>query len=82
MIEPADPAGMIEDVLQRAKSAAALLAGKVDEGDAGAYKLWLLEIADHVVTAASSGGFLGIGGETVSESERRFRDELSHVLND
>lgn len=82
VIQPSDPEGMIADVLQRAKAASALLAGKVDEGDAGAYKLWLQEIADHVVTAASSGGFLGIGGEEVSESERRFRDDLSHVLND
>ncbi|GAB3803660.1 hypothetical protein [Micromonospora zhanjiangensis] len=82
VIQPSDPQALIEDVLGRAKAASDLLAGKVDEGEVGAYKLWLLEIADHVVTAAPSGGFLGIGGETVSESERRFRDDLSHVLYD
>jgi len=35
-----------------------------------------------VVGAATTGGVLGIGGEAVTESERRFRDRLAHVLND
>jgi hypothetical protein len=81
-IEPADPKAMIADVLARAKRAADLLARRVDEGEAGAYKHWLLSIADNVVTAAPTGGVLGLGGETVSEAERRFRDELAHVLTD
>lgn len=82
VIEPADPDGMIKDVLTRAGAAATLLAGKTDEGAAGAYKHWLLGIAEQVVTAASTGGVLGIGGDAVTDSERRFRDELAHVLND
>ncbi|MEE6261984.1 hypothetical protein [Plantactinospora sonchi] len=82
VIEPADPKAMIADVLARAASAAKLLDGRVDEGEAGAYKHWLLSIAEHVVTAASTGGVLGLGGEEITEAERRFRDELSHVLND
>jgi hypothetical protein len=82
VIEPADPAALIKDVLGRAGAASALLAAKVDEGEAGAYKHWLLGVAEQVVTAAASGGVLGIGGDVVTDSERRFRDELSHVLND
>jgi hypothetical protein len=82
VIAPADPRAVIEDVLNRAASAARLLAEKVDEGEAGAYKHWLVEIAEHVVSAASSGGILGLGGDVVSDSERRFRDRLSQVLND
>ncbi|HEY0699006.1 MAG TPA: hypothetical protein VGD43_14495 [Micromonospora sp.] len=82
VIQPSDPKALIADVLDRAGRAARLLAGRVDEGESGAYKLWLVEIAEQVVGAAASGGFLGLGGEQVSESERRFRDELSHVLND
>ncbi|MFC0005390.1 hypothetical protein [Micromonospora siamensis] len=82
VIAPADPQPMIDDVLVRAGEAAALLAARVDEGQAGAYKHWLVEIAEQVVGAASSGGILGIGGDQVSDSERRFRDRLSHVLND
>lgn len=82
VIEPADPKAMMADVLHRARTAATLLANRVDEGEAGAYKHWLIGIAEQVVSAAPSGGALGIGGDIVSDSERRFRDELSHVLYD
>jgi hypothetical protein len=82
VIEPADPSAMIGDVLDRARAAAALLAARVDEGEAGAYKHWLVSIAEQVVTAAPSGGLLGLGGEQVTESERRFRDRLASALND
>jgi hypothetical protein len=82
VIEPADPSAMIGDVLDRARAAAALLAARVDEGEAGAYKHWLVSIAEQVVTAAPSGGLLGLGGEQVTDSERRFRDRLASALND
>ncbi|MEV0215763.1 hypothetical protein [Micromonospora sp. NPDC050695] len=82
VIAPADPRAYLDDVLLRAGEAAALLAARVDEGEAGAYKHWLVTIAEQVVGAASSGGLLGLGGEAVSDSERRFRDRLAHVLND
>jgi hypothetical protein len=81
-IEPADPRAVIEDVLNRAAEATRLLAKRVDEGEAGAYKHWLMEIAEHVVSAASSGGILGIGGDVVSAAEQRFRDRLAEILND
>jgi hypothetical protein len=70
------------EVLDRARRAADLLAAKAGPGEAAAYRHWLVGIADQVVNAAKSGGFLGIGGSWVSESERRFVDELSTVLND
>ncbi|MBO4210146.1 hypothetical protein [Micromonospora echinofusca] len=82
VIAPSDPQALIDDVLGRARAAASLLADRVDEGAAGAYRHWLVEIAENVVTAASTGGILGIGGDVVSDSERRFRDRLSQVLND
>jgi hypothetical protein len=82
VIEPPDPATMIDDVLDRARAAAELLARRVDEGEAGAYRHWLVSIAEQVVTAAPTGGVLGVGGEQVTESERRFRDRLSAVLNE
>ncbi|WP_442791540.1 hypothetical protein [Micromonospora sp. NBC_01813] len=82
VIEPADPQALIADVLARAGQAAKLLAERVDDGEAGAYKHWLVGIAEQVVGAASTGGVLGLGGETVTESERWFRDRLAHVLND
>ena len=81
-IEPDDPAGYIDDVLGRARVAVTLLTDRTGEGEAGAYKHWLVTIAEQVVTASPSGGILGIGGDLVTDSERRFRDRLATVLND
>ena len=78
---PDREAGLAE-VLTRARGAATLLTARAGPGDAAAYKHWLVGIAEQVVEAARSGGFLGIGGERVSESERRFVEELSTILND
>jgi hypothetical protein len=82
IIEPDDPKAMIAGALLRARTASLLLANKVDEGEAGAYRHWLVNIAEQVVSAAPTGGMLGVGGDVVTDTERRFRDELSHVLND
>lgn len=38
--------------------------------EAGAFKNWLVHIAELVAGAASEGGILGFGGEKVSEPER------------
>jgi hypothetical protein len=81
-ITPADPAAFAVEVLDRARDAAALLRERVDEGEAGAYKHWLVAIADQVVVAAPAGGVVGVGGEVITESERRFRDRLARVLQD
>ncbi|GGM45307.1 hypothetical protein GCM10011608_32590 [Micromonospora sonchi] len=82
VIAPEDPRAYAEDVLARAKEATTLLAARVGEGEAGAYRHWLVEIAEQVVGAASSGGLLGLGASTVSPSERRFRDRLAQILHD
>jgi hypothetical protein len=82
VIAPGDPIGYANDVLDRAAKAATLLSERVGDGDAGAYKLWLVDIAESVVGAASTGGVFGIGGADVTETERAFRDQLSHVLSD
>ncbi|MFI1992821.1 hypothetical protein [Actinoplanes sp. NPDC020271] len=80
VIEPADPAAYSADVLNRATEAAGLLASKASVADAETYRHWLLEVADAVVGAASTGGILGLGGETVTEDERTFRDHLATAL--
>ena len=80
VIEPADPVGYAQDVVDRAAQAAALLNATVSESDAETYKHWLVEIADTVVGAASTGGVLGLGGEPVTDNERAFRDHLAKAL--
>jgi hypothetical protein len=80
VIEPGDPIGYAQDVLDRAAQAGVLLAAKATPQDAETYKHWLVEIADSVVGAASTGGVLGLGGEAVTDDERAFRDRLGKVL--
>ena len=77
-----DRESALADVLDRARAAAALLTRRAAPGEAAAYKHWLVGIAEQVVGAARSGGFLGIGGEWVSEAEGRFVAELSTILDD
>ncbi|NUT32166.1 MAG: hypothetical protein HOV79_03725 [Hamadaea sp.] len=79
---PADPAAFTADVLDRAREANELLAGRGDGADAGAYKHWLVTIAEEVVNAASSGGVLGIGATQISDAESSFVADLSRVLGD
>ena len=81
-IEPADPVGYAQDVIGRAAEASVLLAAKSDPADAETFKHLLVEIADTVVGAASSGGVLGLGGDTVTDNERAFRDALAKALGD
>ncbi|MBL7261956.1 hypothetical protein [Paractinoplanes lichenicola] len=82
VIEPSDPIAYAEDVLGRAAEANALLVAKAEQADAETYKHWLVEIAESVVGAASTGGVLGIGGEPVTDTERAFRDDLAKALSD
>jgi hypothetical protein len=79
---PEEPDAYAADVLDQARSAVALLQQRTDEADAGAYKHWLVTIAEEVVGAASTGGVLGIGGTQISNAERGFRDDLAGILND
>ena len=57
-------------------------AGRVDEGEAGAYRHWLVTIAEQVVEAVPSGGVFGIGGDQVTATEGHFVRQLSEALGD
>ena len=49
--------------------------------DAQAVKDWFMIISQSVAEASKEGGFLGFGGERVSEAEQSTLDEISKVLN-
>jgi hypothetical protein len=76
----ADVESGIIAVLDRAAEANDTLREKASPADAAAYRAWLVKVADVVVSAARTGGFLGFGGRRVTEAERRFRDRLAAVL--
>ena len=48
--------------------------------DATVFKTWLRQISQHVAEAAKEGGFLGIGGVTVSDAEKATLAEISNAL--
>ena len=65
--------------LQTTREVAALLSQKAP-ADAQAYKQWVYQAAQNSANAAKEGGFLGIGGERVSEAETTALNEIAAAL--
>lgn len=49
--------------------------------DAASMKAWLYAQAERVANSASEGGFLGFGGQKVSENERATLSQISQALS-
>jgi hypothetical protein len=64
----------------KVSDARAMLAAKADEAEVGAYRDFVLAVAQRVAEADKSGGFLGIGGERVTAAESAAIDELRAAL--
>lgn len=79
-VESADD--MRDYVLAQAGAARELLASKVDSAEAAQYKEWVMGVADSVANAAKEGGFLGMGGEQVSDSETETIAAIKNELGD
>jgi hypothetical protein len=60
--------------------ALAALTAKGATADAAAYRTLLARIGDKIANASKEGGFLGFGGERVSEGEREFLNQLDALL--
>jgi hypothetical protein len=63
-------------VLERVKSAVALVGTKASPAEADAYRQMLLGVAQQAADASKEGGFLGFGGVRVSEKEKTFIAEV------
>ena len=66
-----------------AETTLAALAALNDKGamrEAEAYKAFLKGVADKVASASKEGGFLGFGGERISDGEREFLAALDRAL--
>ncbi len=61
-------------------AALSALATKGSAADVDAYRAFLKGIGDKVAQASTEGGFLGFGGERVSEGERQFLSKLDAAL--
>ena len=75
-----DPNEIKAQCLQICRDVAALLLQKAPF-DALAYKEWAYQAARNSANAAREGGFLGIGGERVSEAETAALKELATALD-
>jgi hypothetical protein len=64
----------------KAREATAVLKQKGSAEDLDAYRKLLVDIADRTAKAAKEGGFLGFGGEWVSEGERAVISRISQAL--
>lgn len=65
---------------EKAAEANAVLKQKGSPGDLDAFRSLLVNIADRTAKAAKEGGFLGFGGEWVSENERGVISRISEAL--
>jgi hypothetical protein len=63
-------------VLERVKSAVALVASKASPAEVEAYKAMLVSVAEQAADASKEGGFLGFGGVRVSDKEQAFIAEV------
>ena len=62
-------------------AALAALAAKGASADAEAFRTLLTAIGEKVANASKEGGFLGFGGERVSDGERQFLARLQSVVS-
>jgi hypothetical protein len=62
-------------------AALGILRAKGTADDLAAYKKWLVDIADKISQSAKEGGFLGFGGELVSDGEEAFMAALKNATN-
>ena len=62
---------------ERLRKAVELLEQKASAEEVDAYKRFVLTLADAAAKAHREGGFIGIGGKEVSESERAALDEIA-----
>jgi hypothetical protein len=67
-------------LLEDARSIAGLLQAKASPAEAAQYKKWAMAVAEKVAKAGREGGFLGFGGEQVSEKERTLFSDLAEAL--
>ena len=69
-----------DEGLARIRESVALVEVKATPDELEAYKNFNLAVAKRAAEATKSGGFLGIGGERVSESEKEALGQLAEAL--
>ena len=65
---------------ERLVAAAQILQAKASPAELDAYRAFVLDVARAAAAAHREGGFLGIGGQEVSDAEKAALDELEATL--
>ncbi len=65
---------------ERLRQAVEILQRKASAEDVDAYKRFVVTLTQEAANAHREGGFLGVGGEQVSEAERTALDEIAATL--
>jgi hypothetical protein len=65
---------------ERLRDAIAIVGAKTTPEETDAYKRFVMTVAQAAASAQKEGGFLGIGGEQISDAEKQALDEISTTL--
>jgi hypothetical protein len=77
-LPPSDEIGSV--TRERLRKAVQLLAQKASPEEVDVYKRFVLTLAEAAANAHREGGFMGVGGKRVSESEQDALDEVAATL--
>ena len=69
-----------ERALEVCRQVSLILQSKASVEESDSYKRWPMAVAERVAEASKEGGFLGFGGERVSEGETAALSELAASL--
>jgi hypothetical protein len=69
-----------QELVNNLGEVAALLDQKAAPEEAAAYKNWLYQVSVDVANAAKEGGFMGMGGERVSQAEKATLEKIATAL--
>jgi hypothetical protein len=71
-----------EQVLEELRAVQAIVAAKAAPDEAAAFGRWLVTAAQAAADAAKEGGFLGFGGQQVSERENAMLDQVRAAVSE
>lgn len=79
---PRGPEDVHREALSTLREAVALLARAATETEVNNYKRFVFYVAETVASAHREGGFLGLGGQEVSDAEQAALDEIAALFDE
>jgi hypothetical protein len=76
------PAHARDQILEELRAVNALLEQKTTPDEKAAFRDWLKVAAQSTALAAREGGFLGFGGDQVSEREQQMLEQLGEIFGE